>query len=201
MTYYSLDCAGTLGVGLFRIKDLRKLQYWLGITIAQNEAQHYLKMHQEQCILNMLVKFKMTEAKTIATPLDISVKLQKDDSYSNEVDPVRYQSVIRSLLYATCPDVAQVVGIVSKYSCRPSKVHFTATKRILCYLKGMAGLAVKYSKSSNEALISYSDTDWAGDCDDRHSTGNLFLIAKGPISWMSKKQRVIVLSMSGAEYS
>jgi len=57
-----------------------KLQYCLGITIEQNEAQHYLKLHQEQYILNMLAKFKMTEAKTIATALDISVKLQKDNS-------------------------------------------------------------------------------------------------------------------------
>ena len=60
---------------------------------------------------------------------------------------------------------------------------------------------MKYSRSSNEMLIGYSDADWAGDCDDRHSTtGDLFLMAKGPISWTSKKQPVIALSTSEAEY-
>jgi len=51
----------------------------------------------------------MTEAKTVAPPLHIIVKLQKDNSYSKEVHPVRYQSLIGSLLYAiaTHPDIAQ----------------------------------------------------------------------------------------------
>ena len=75
------------------------------------------------------------------------------------------------------------------------------TLQILRYLEGTAWLAVRYSKSSDGTLFGYSDADWAGDCDDRHSTsGNLFMMAKGPISWMSKKQPVIALSMSEAEY-
>jgi len=58
---------------------------------------------------------------------------------------------------------------------------------------------VKYSRSSDGALVGYSD--WAGDCNDRHSTtGNLFLMAKGPVNWISKKQPVIALSASEAEY-
>ena len=35
---------------------------------------------------------------------------------------------------------------------------------------------------------------------DTQLPGNLFLMAKGPISWMSKKQPVIALSTSEAEY-
>ena len=50
-------------------------------------------------------------------------------------------------------------------------------------------------------MIGYSDADWAGDLDDRHSTtGNLFLMTGGPISWLSKKQAVVALSTSEAEY-
>jgi len=50
-------------------------------------------------------------------------------------------------------------------------------------------------------LIGYSDSDWAGDLDDRHSTtGNIFLMADGPISWLGKKQAVVALSTSEAEY-
>ena len=50
-------------------------------------------------------------------------------------------------------------------------------------------------------MIGYSDADWAGDLEDRHSTtGNLFLMTGGPISWLSKKQAVVALSMSEAEY-
>ena len=50
-------------------------------------------------------------------------------------------------------------------------------------------------------MIGYSDADWGGDADNRHSTtGNLFLMAGGAISWLSKKQAVVALSTSEAEY-
>ena len=69
------------------------------------------------------------------------------------------------------------------------------------YLKGTANYGIKYQKSDSGNLIGYSDADWAGDCDDRHSTtGNLFLMAGGPVSWLSKKQAIVALSTSEAEY-
>ena len=81
----------------------------------------------------------------------------------------------------THPDIAQAVGVISRFSSRLTEAHLTAAKRILWYLKGTTSLAVKYLKSDNGALIGYSDVDWAGDTEDRHSiTGNLFLLAKGP---------------------
>ena len=52
-----------------------------------------------------------------------------------------------------------------------------------------------------EEVIKNSDADWAGDLDDRHSTtGNVFLMAGGAISWMNKKQAIVALSTSEAEY-
>jgi len=60
-------------------------------------------------------------------------------------------------------------------------------------------LALKYQKWDKRMLIGYSDADWRGDADDRHSTtGNLFMMAEGAISWVSKKQAVVALST--AEY-
>ncbi len=76
-----------------------------------------------------------------------------------------------------------------------------AAKRILRYLKGTQDLALKYEKSESSLLAGYSDVDWAGDNDDRHSTtGNLFLMSGGAVSWLSKKQAVVALSTAEAEY-
>eukprot|EP00253_Pinus_taeda_P006029 PITA_06029 len=48
---------------------------------------------------------------------------------------------------------------------------------------------------------SYSDSDWAGNPDDRKSTtGYVFNIGSGPISWSSKKQPTISLSSTEVEY-
>ena len=146
----------------------------------------------------------MTEAKAVSTPASIDVKLQKDDGSSKEVDAINYLSMVGSLLYAavaTRPDIAQAVGAVSKFSANPTVAHLTAVKRILRYLKGTINLALRYDRLEDGTLIRYSDADWAGDTDDRHSTsGNLFMMSGGPINWISKKQSVVALSTSEAEY-
>ena len=142
----------------------------------------------------------MTEAKAVSTPACIDVKLQKDDGSSKEVDAINYQSMVGSLLYAavaTHPDIAQAVGAVSKFSANPTVAHLTAVKRILRYLKGTINLALRYDGLEDGTMVGYSDADWAGDTDDRHSTsGNLFMMSGGPINWISKKQSVVALSTS-----
>ena len=47
----------------------------------------------------------------------------------------------------------------------------------------------------------FSDSDWAGDVEDRKSTtGYVFHLGSGVISWSSKKQQVVSLSTAEAEY-
>ena len=65
------------------------------------------------------------------------------------------------------------------------------------------GAVAKFMKSDGGKLVGYSGAEWAGDVDviDRHSTtGSLFLMAGGPVSWLGKKQPVVALSTSEAEY-
>ena len=49
--------------------------------------------------------------------------------------------------------------------------------------------------------MGYTDSDWAGDLDDRKSTsGYVFHLGSGPVDWFSKKQAAIALSSTEAEY-
>ena len=151
----------------------------------------------------MLERYGLSDAKTHATPSDTNVKLKKDCANSNAVDVSKYQSMVGSLLYAamaTRPDIAYAVSCVSKFNSSPTKTHMTALKRIFQYLKYSSNLALKLEKSG-KGLLCYSDADWAGDQDDRHSTtGNVFMLGGGAISWISKKQSVVALSTAEAEY-
>ena len=53
----------------------------------------------------------------------------------------------------------------------------------------------------NSQLLGYCDADYAGDLDDRHSTsGNLFLMNGGSITWTSKKQPIVTLSTTETDY-
>lgn len=190
----------------FKMKDMGKLHYILGVNVIQDNDNMWL--HQEHYIQNMLQKYGMADAKTVSAPADVSVKLKKfkadDIEHNDKVNPVMYQSMVGSLLYAamaTRPDIAQSVGVVSKFNQNPTTEHLTAVKRIFRYLKGTADLALVYKKSDSGTLIGYSDADWAGDLDDRHSTtGNIFMLGGAAISWLSKKQATVALSTAEAEY-
>ena len=188
----------------FKMKDMGELHYYLGVCIIQDKEGKQVYIHQGQYIEKMLKKFGQTEAKSVSTPADLNVKLQKEDGISRPVDTISYQSIVGSLLYAaitTRPDIAQAVGVVTKFCANPTQSHLTAAKRILRYLKGTGYLGLSYKKCADGNLIGYSDADWAGDVDDRHSTtGNVFLFAKGAVSWLSKKQATVALSTTEAEY-
>ena len=62
-------------------------------------------------------------------------------------------------------------------------------------------VTLKYKKTEDDQLVGFPDADYAGDPDDRHSTsGNVLLMSSGPISWLSKKQTTVTLSIAEAEY-
>ena len=56
-------------------------------------------------------------------------------------------------------------------------------------------------KTNYFRLIGYTDSDWAGSVDDRKSTsGYVFHLGSRAISWASKKQRIVSLSIAKVEY-
>jgi histone deacetylase 1/2 len=79
--------------------------------------------------------------------------------------------------------------------------HWTAVKRILRYVSNTAHLGITFQKSRSMLLSAFTDADWAGDLDDRRSTGG-FAIFVGPnlVSWSSRKQRTVSRSSTEAEY-
>ena len=82
----------------------------------------------------------------------------------------------------------------------PTQAHLTAVRRIFRNLKGTIDLSLQY-KPSGGKLLGYPDADWANDMDDRHSTtGNVFTMLGGAISWLNQKQATVALSTAEAEY-
>ena len=74
-------------------------------------------------------------------------------------------------------------------------------KKALRYVRGTTGLMLTYKKSDTLGIEGYSDSDFAGDVDDRKSTsGYIFTLAKGAISWKSSKQSVTSSSTMYAEF-
>ena len=74
-------------------------------------------------------------------------------------------------------------------------------KRIMRYLQGTFNFGLLYNRCGSKKFVGFSDADWAGDLDDRKSTsGHLFQISGGAVTWRSKKQTCVALSTAEAEY-
>jgi hypothetical protein len=60
---------------------------------------------------------------------------------------------------------------------------------------------IHYSSGGTPLLVGFTDSDWAGDPDDRKSTvGYVFSLGSGPVTWACKKQQAIVLYSVEEEY-
>ena len=84
---------------------------------------------------------------------------------------------------------------------KPLESHWIVAKKVLRYLKGTVNFGIMYTDDCDVELASYSDSDWAGNVDDRKSTTRYaFSIGSGVVSWSSKKQPPVSLSSTEAEY-
>jgi hypothetical protein len=143
----------------------------------------------------------MEHCNPVKNPVVPGFKLGKDED-GTSVDATNYKQMVGSLMYlnATRPDLAYVLSLISRFMERPTKLHQQAIKRVMRYLKGTAELGIFY-KRGEEKLMAYSDSDYARDIDDRKSTsGYVFLLGSGAVAWSSKKQPVVTLSTTEAEF-
>lgn len=189
----------------FEMKDLGPCAFYLGMVISRDRANRTLCLSQAGYVEQVLRRFDMWESKPQLTPMDASTKLHKaDEGYIAPADfRLRYQSAVGSLMYAmlgTRPDIAYAVSVVSRYGSNPTDQHWAAVKRIFRYLKGTVSLRLTF-KGPLHQVSGYADADWAGDQDTRRSTsGYVFNVGSGAISWSSKRQPTVALSTCEAEY-
>jgi hypothetical protein len=84
---------------------------------------------------------------------------------------------------------------------KPLESHWNATKAVLRYLKRTFDYGIKYTDASDVELIGYSDSNWAGNLNDRRSTtGYAFFIRSRVVSWSGKNHPIVSLSSTEAEY-
>ncbi|XP_047340029.1 uncharacterized mitochondrial protein AtMg00810-like [Impatiens glandulifera] len=184
----------------FEMKKLGELGTFLGLQI--ENFNKGLFVSQINCTKKLVEKFGMTDGKKSYTPLDVNPRLSRDEGTCLP-DPRSYRALVGSLIYLTItrPDIAYVVGVVSRYMQEPRKTHLEEAKKILKYINTSLDIGLLYEKDEKSVLQGYVDADFVGDRDDRRSTsGFVFLCGNTSISWYSRKQGSVSLSITEAEY-
>ena len=193
----------------FNMKDLGEASFVLGIEIHRDRKNGVLGLSQETYLQKILEKYSMHASKPTPAPI------VKGDRYGDFQSPrnkyekeqmktVPYASAVGSLQYAqvcTRPDLAFVTNVLGRFQKDPGLEHWKLVKKALRYVKGTKGLMLTYRRSDSLEIKGYADSDFAGDEDDRKSTtGYIFTLAGGAISWKSSKQSVTATSTMYAEF-
>lgn len=203
----SLECITEVKSALsmaFDIKDLGEAKYFLGITIERHRAAKTLAISQKRMTTELIHKYGMEDAKPKTVPLSSSTRLSAgDEDETLDTKAMPYSELVGSLLYlsvCTRPDITQAVGALARYMAHPKMAHWNAAKGVLSYLAGTKEAHITF-EAGNTELLGYCDADYAGDIDTRRSTtGYVFLLNGGAISWSSRLQPTVAASTTEAEY-
>ena len=189
----------------FNMTDLGLCAYYLGMHVHQNPSGD-VHLHQESYVKQILERYGLQGIHPRKTPMRTNLKLAKNNSRPQPLQfQRRYQSKVGALNYAmvvTRPDIAEAVGVVSRFCADPTEDHMRAVDDIYAYLKYTPDLGLHFKKDCpDQDLHAYVDADWAGCPDTRRSTtGYVVKLAGSPVSWSSRRQRTVAMSTCEAEY-
>jgi hypothetical protein len=186
----------------FDMRDLGEATYFLGMELTRNREARTLKLTQEKLTGELVRRYGLADARARSVPLGTGDKLTKEGE-PLDTKRVPYSGCVGSLLYlsaCTRPDMAQAVGALARYMAGPTEAHWRAALGVVRYLAGTAEDGVTFG-GSEETLVGYCDEDYAGDVDTRRSTtGYVFLMYGGAVSWSSRLQPTVAASTVEGEY-
>ncbi|KRX59296.1 Retrovirus-related Pol polyprotein from transposon TNT 1-94 [Trichinella sp. T9] len=159
------------------IKDLGEVSYYLGIQIERKLDGTFL-IHQKNKIMQLLESCSMQKAKLVAIPMETNYLSSLD-----EPSPA-------------LPDNQMQIKMET-----PTERDWKSAKRIIRYLAGTANAKLCLSSTNDLILRGHVDADWAGEKSSRKSTsGYVFQLGHGTIAWPTKRQTIVALSTTEAEY-
>ncbi|XP_042757712.1 secreted RxLR effector protein 161-like [Lactuca sativa] len=80
-------------------------------------------------------------------------------------DPTMYIKIVGNLIYLTLirPDIAFIVGVLSRYMQTPRKPQLDAIRRVIRYVKTTLSYGVFFKRDSECKLPRYCDAEYEGD--------------------------------------
>jgi hypothetical protein len=127
----------------FKIKELGKLKYFLGIEVVYSEKG--ICISQQKYSLDLLKETGMVDYKPCETPIDLKHGLENDEEGAT-IDKGQYQRLVGKLIYLAHihPDIAYTVSVVSQFMHNPKDSHLQAVYRLLRYLKSTSRKGILY---------------------------------------------------------
>ena len=187
-----------------------EVNHFLGMTI--DRSGNFIKLSNKLAIDNLLREMEphldRSNTYTVKTPgfENQSLVPNTGTRYTEEQFPYRHICGCCLHLSRTCrPDLAWAVSELSRHLNNVGDEQIRHARRLLYYLRGTSDLGIVYSPLPDGdprtlRLITFGDSDWAGDQTTRKSrTGYVNMLSNAGIEWYSKGQTLISDSSCMAE--
>ena len=186
----------------FKMTDEGPASWYLGMQIEQSERGIFLQ--QGAYARQIINKHGFQSAAPTATPLDVNKKLVRGEHVASDAEKREYLSKTGSanwLAVKTRPDLSFPTAYVSRFNSNPGADHNDAVSQIFRNILDDPDKGILYFRDGSLLAQGYVDSDWAGDKDtSKSTTGFVFTLAGGPISWSSQRQKSVATSSTHAEY-
>lgn len=192
----------------FTVTDAGEVAWLLGIEVVRDLNAGTVRLAQRSAIDTVMRAMHLEGAKPASTPIAVGGVLDKTQCPTTtfavaEMAGIPYREGVGMCMYiavTTRPDIAYAVHRLAQYMSNPGRPHWEALKRLVRYLMGTRESWLTYG-SDTSGLAGYTDADWGSSDDTRHSVcGYVYTFDGGAISWSAKKQNVVALSSTEAEY-
>ncbi|XP_050878448.1 uncharacterized mitochondrial protein AtMg00810-like [Lathyrus oleraceus] len=149
----------------FEMTDMGCMRYFLGVEVTQTSYDIFIC--QRKYANEILKRFGLQNCSSVHNLIVPGCKLTKDVG-GLKVDATTYKQMVGSLMYltATRPDLMYVLSLVARFMEAPTTMHQQAVKRVLRYIRGTTELGMFYKRESEENLVAFCDSDYAGDLED-----------------------------------
>ena len=195
--------------GVWEIKDVGETEYFLGMRVQQDITLGTIRLTQRPYWEHVINRFDLTHVTPRNTPLPVGIILNnqmspKTDSEKKEMNDKPYRAVLGSVMWgqlATRPDLSFSVSLLARFQANPGVNHWNALLHVIGYIKNTLDYGLTYSRDAEISPSAFVDADYGGCKDTRRSTsGYVFTMAGGAVSWSSKRQTTVALSTVEAEY-
>ena len=173
-----------------------------------------VKLTQKTSIGNLGKEFGITTiTPKKSLPLNPKDYELEENNLLNPEQQKRYQSLVGSLLYinrCTRPEISILVNLLGRRTAKASPNNMTAAMHVLLYQLSSSeeGLILKKQKpekkdetkgSQTLRIVGYADASYGGE-ESRSQTGILVSMNGNAITWNSRRQDTVSLSITEAEY-
>ena len=194
---------------VWEIKDVGENEYFLGMRVQQDLTLGMIRLTQCPYWEHVINRFQLEHITPRNTPLPIGINLDnnmspKTDSEKRMMNNKPYRPILGSVMWgqlATRPDLSFSVSLLARFQANPGIEHWNALMHVIGYIRNTLDYGLTYSRDSDLSPHAFVDSDYGGCRDTRRSTsGYIFIMAGGPVTWSSKRQATVALSTVEVEY-